>query len=58
MARGEESLLRELARSRARTPAELSALPAPDLAPGPKEMALAGLAAAAIGLGALIAWRK
>ena len=58
MARGEESLLLELARSRARTPAELSALPAPDPAPRPKEMVLAGLAAAAIGLGALLAWRK
>jgi uncharacterized protein YndB with AHSA1/START domain len=58
MARGEEGLLLELARSRARTPAELSALPAPDLAPGPREMALGGLAAAAIGLGALLAWRK
>jgi hypothetical protein len=57
MARGEESLLLELARSRARTPSQLSALPAPELPPGPKETALGGLAIAAIGLGALFAMR-
>ena len=57
MARGEESLFLELARSRAETPAELNAVPQPEKAPGPREMALGGLAAAAIGLGTLFALR-
>jgi len=57
MARGEESLLLELARSRAETPADLSALPVPEQAPGLREMALGGLAATAIGLSAVLTWR-
>lgn len=58
MARGEESLKLELARMRARTPAEWAAALPPERAPSRSQFALGGFAAAAIGLGAVVAGRR
>ena len=58
MARGEEGLRLELARSRARTPEELSAIPKPERARPSDSAMLAGISAGAIALGALLASRS
>jgi hypothetical protein len=57
MARGEESLRLELARGRAQTPEELNGVPKPERPPSAGNAWLAGVSAAAIAAGALIAAR-
>lgn len=58
MARGEESLRLELARSRAQTPEELNAVPGPDSAPSVRSALLAGISSAAIAAGAVLSGRR
>lgn len=58
MARGEESLVLELARSRAQTRAAMNALAPPQTPPHREQAVLAGVAVAAIGLGAFFTARR